>query len=64
MQIDFANIPDLIDRPSLSRLLDKHPTTLARAEQNSGLQAIRLNPRNVVYTREAVLSWLLQKPNP
>jgi hypothetical protein len=62
MQIDFANIPDLIDRPSLSRLLNRHPTTLARAEERGALHSIRLNARTICYTRESVCRWLLNEP--
>jgi len=62
MQIDIAAIPDLIDRPSLCRLLGKHPVTLARAEERGALHSIRLTSRTIVYQKESVLRWLLDKP--
>jgi hypothetical protein len=64
MTLNFDSIPDLCSRTDLSKILNLHRQTIARAEGEGKLLGIHLNQRVVVYTKEAILRWLLDVPEP
>jgi hypothetical protein len=52
------NLPDLAQRAEWARLLQCDATTLYRAEKGGDLKGFKATGKAVLYTKDAVLTWL------
>jgi hypothetical protein len=59
MKTFYDKLPDLSTRTVLAKILEIHPQTLARAERAGKLESTRLNSRQIIYEKAAVLNYLL-----
>ena len=52
------SLPDIAQRSEWAKLLEVDHSTLYRAEMRGDLEGFRPTGRSVVYTKDAILSWI------